>query len=131
MPRWIFRWRLASDYPTSKTILPGAAAVDAELVGRLVEVDVALARLLEGCRPRRAPMPTSIKRVKRAVFCGKPVTMLKDPISIAWQNAPMGEPLSAEENDLAEEGLAAIETGEVMRGDEVSRELAARHRTAG
>lgn len=43
----------------------------------------------------------------------------------------MGEPLSAEENDLAEEGLAAIEAGEVVRGGEVSAEIAARHRAAG
>jgi hypothetical protein len=57
--------------------------------------------------------------------------MADDKVFLAWQNAPMGEPLSSEENDLAEEGLAAIEAGEVLRGDEVSRELAARHRTAG
>lgn len=57
--------------------------------------------------------------------------MLEDPILLAWQNAPMGEPLSAEENDLAEEGLAAIEAGEIVRGDKVSAEIAARHRTAG
>lgn len=57
--------------------------------------------------------------------------MLEDPILQAWQNAPMGEPLSAEEEDLAYEGLAAIEVGEVVRGDQVNAELAARHRTAG
>jgi len=57
--------------------------------------------------------------------------MVEDPILLAWQNAPMGEHLSAEENELAEEGLAAIEAGEIARGDEVSAELAARHRTAG
>jgi len=43
----------------------------------------------------------------------------------------MGEPLSAEEKDLAEEGLAAIEAGEIVRGDEVNAELAARHQSAG
>jgi predicted transcriptional regulator len=57
--------------------------------------------------------------------------MLEDPIVLAWQNAPMGEPLSAEENDLAEEGLASIEAGEIVHGNEVSAEIAARHRTAG
>jgi hypothetical protein len=30
--------------------------------------------------------------------------MLEDPILHAWQNASMGEPLSAEEEDLAEAG---------------------------
>lgn len=43
----------------------------------------------------------------------------------------MGEPLSAEESDLADEGLAAIEAGEIARSSEVSAEIAARHRTAG
>lgn len=57
--------------------------------------------------------------------------MLEDPIVVAWQNAPMGEPLSAEEQDLAEAGLAAIEAGETARGSEVNAEIAARHRTAG
>jgi hypothetical protein len=57
--------------------------------------------------------------------------MLEDPILQSWQNAPMGEPLSAEEQDLAEEGIAAIEAGEVVRGDVVNAEIAARHRTAG
>jgi predicted transcriptional regulator len=57
--------------------------------------------------------------------------MLEEPILLAWQNAPMGEPLSADENELAAEGLAAIEAGEIVRGDEVSAEVAARHRSAG
>ena len=57
--------------------------------------------------------------------------MLEDPIAFAWHNAPMGEPLSAEEHDLAEEGLAALDAGETVRSDEVSAEIAARHRTTG
>ena len=57
--------------------------------------------------------------------------MLEDSILQAWQDAPMGEPLSAEERDLAEEGLAAIEAGEIVPGDTVNAEIAARHRTAG
>ena len=57
--------------------------------------------------------------------------MLEDPILLAWQSAPMGEPLSVDENELAAEGLAAIEAGEIVRGDKVSAELAARHQTAG
>jgi hypothetical protein len=54
-----------------------------------------------------------------------------DPVLLAWQSAPMGTPLSDEEQDLAEEGLAAVAAGETVGADEVHAELEARHRTAG
>jgi hypothetical protein len=43
----------------------------------------------------------------------------------------MGPPLTAEEWRLAEEGLAAIERGEVVEGSVVSAEIEARRRIAG
>lgn len=57
--------------------------------------------------------------------------MMDQPVFVAWQSAPMGEPLSAEESDLAEEGLAALDAGKIVPADEVNAEIAARHRTAG
>lgn len=53
------------------------------------------------------------------------------PLVKAWENAPMGPPLTAEEWRLTEEGLAAIEAGEVVEGSVVSAEIEARRRIAG
>lgn len=52
-------------------------------------------------------------------------------MSLAWEEAPMGEPLSQEEQDLADEGLRAIESGEVVRREDVVAEIDARQRMAG
>ncbi len=41
------------------------------------------------------------------------------PLVHAWENAPMGPPLTAEEWRLAQEGLAAIEAGQVVSGEDV------------
>ena len=41
------------------------------------------------------------------------------PLVKAWENAPMGPPLTAEEWRLTEEGLAAIEAGQVVSAEDV------------
>jgi predicted transcriptional regulator len=54
-----------------------------------------------------------------------------DLIARALEAAPMGPPLTAEEWRLTQEGLAAIEAGEVVDGSLVSAWIEARRRIAG